>query len=290
MGADLALPGVSGSRRLRVVHFGRSRREVGRRATGGSRVGRVSCGRARGERLKRASIRSTVSKVPDRAIRRAHGERRIERLHPVERRDVPGVRRVGRVGPGLGGPPAGAAENDRQTDRLGLCHAPVGVHHLAAGGRGHGRPLGGRWVFKTEGEGSDCLYLAGILSVVMGACCIWLLPVNELARTGEIPIVKALSALQDPNFLIFVVISMVVAGMMQFYFLGTAQFMQDIGVPGKNVPASMAIAQAAQAAATWFLLGLLLETLGFKWTLTIGAACWLGMYVVYVAPEQPWMI
>ena len=149
---------------------------------------------------------------------------------------------------------------------------------------------GWRWVFKTEGEGSDCLYLAGILSVVMGACCIWLLPVNELARTGEIPIVKALSALQDPNFLIFVVISMVVAGMMQFYFLGTAQFMQDIGVSGKNVPASMAIAQAAQAAATWFLLGLLLETLGFKWTLTIGAACWLGMYVVYVAPEQPWMI
>src|SRR3989304_6604343 len=60
---------------------------------------------------------------------------------------------------------------------------------------------GWRWVFKTEGEGSDCLYLAGILSVVMGACCIWLLPVNELARTGEIPIVKALSALQDPNFL-----------------------------------------------------------------------------------------
>ncbi|MFH1924673.1 MAG: MFS transporter [Planctomycetota bacterium] len=149
---------------------------------------------------------------------------------------------------------------------------------------------GWRWRFKTEGEGNDCLYLAGILSVVMGVCCIWLLPTNEPAQTGEIPIIKAFSTLQDPNFLIFMVTSMVVAGMMQFYFLGTAQFMQDIGVPGKNVPASMAIAQAAQAIATFFLLGLFLGELGFKWTLTIGAGCWLVMYVVYVTAKDRMLI
>lgn len=149
---------------------------------------------------------------------------------------------------------------------------------------------GWRWKFKTEGEGRDCLVLAGILSVLMGICCIALLSPNVPANTGEIPILKAFSALSDPSFLLFVVISMVVAGMMQFYFLGTAHFMQDIGLPGKNVPASMAIAQAAQAAATWFLLGLLLGALGFKWTLTVGAGCWLAMYVVYVATKQPWMI
>ena len=52
--------------------------------------------------------------------------------------------------------------------------------------------------------------------------------------------------LGEPNFLIFIVVSLVVAGLMQFYFLGTAQFMQDIGIASKHVPASMAIAQAAQ--------------------------------------------
>jgi MFS family permease len=66
--------------------------------------------------------------------------------------------------------------------------------------------------------------------------------------------------------------------------------MLDAGVPGKNVPASMAIAQAAQAIATFFLLGLFLGLIGFKWTLTIGAGCWLIMYVVYIAAKAPWPI
>ena len=62
--------------------------------------------------------------------------------------------------------------------------------------------------------------------------------------------------LRTPSFLVFFLISMAAAGMMQFYFLGTAQFMQDNGIASKNVPAAMAIAQATQAAATLLLLGL----------------------------------
>ncbi len=145
---------------------------------------------------------------------------------------------------------------------------------------------GWRWRFKTEGEGSDCLYLAAVLSVVMAVCCFAILPTNELAETGEIPIVKTFGMLSDMNFLMFIVLSAVLAGMMQFYFLGTARFMQDMGIPGKNVPASMAIAQAAQAIATFFFLGLALTYLGFKWTLVLGAGCWLLMYVAYVV-EKP---
>jgi len=96
--------------------------------------------------------------------------------------------------------------------------------------------------------------------------------------------------LADSNFLIFIVLSMIVAGMMQFYFLGTARFMQDMGIAAKNVPASMAIAQAVQAVATFFALGLLLRSLGFKWTLTVGAGCWLVMYIVYVATKPRWLV
>ena len=100
----------------------------------------------------------------------------------------------------------------------------------------------------------------------------------------------AFGMLKTPSFLIFLLISMAAAGMMQFYFLGTAQFMQDNRIAAKNVPASMAIAQAVQAAATLFLLSWLVAEAGYKWTLVIGAASWLALYVLYVIPRPPAVI
>ncbi|MBN2294843.1 MAG: MFS transporter [Pirellulales bacterium] len=145
---------------------------------------------------------------------------------------------------------------------------------------------GFRLLKKEEGDGSDCLIYAGILSFVMAAvCCIQ--PDTPPTGTGGTPILEALAMFQEPNFLIFIVISTAVAGMMQFYFLGTAQFMQDIGISSKSVPACMAIAQAAQAAATLFALGVLLGMLGFKMTLILGALSWLVMYLIYVFIQKP---
>jgi len=148
---------------------------------------------------------------------------------------------------------------------------------------------GWRWIFKTGGEGRDCLVLAAVLSVIMGVCCFFM-PATPPANTGAAPITKALSMLSDSSFLIFIVLSLVVAGLMQFYFLGTARFMQDMGIPSNNVPAFMAIAQAVQAAATLFLLGILLERLNFKWTLIVGAGCWLLLYLVYVTGKPRCLI
>ena len=93
-----------------------------------------------------------------------------------------------------------------------------------------------------------------------------------------------------PDFLVFIIISIAAAGMMQFYFLGTAQFMQDNGIATNNVPASMAVAQAMQAGATLAVLSPLVGSVGFKWTLTIGTLAWLIMYAIYVAPRPPWAI
>jgi MFS family permease len=144
---------------------------------------------------------------------------------------------------------------------------------------------GWRWVFKTAEKGRDCLFLAAALSLIMAASCL-ALPATPPAGAGEAPILKALTMLGDTNFLVFMVVSLVVCGLMQFYFLGSARFMMDIGIPAKNVPASMAIAQAVQAAATFFLLGWLISGVGFKWTLAIGAVCWLVLYVVYVISKH----
>ena len=149
---------------------------------------------------------------------------------------------------------------------------------------------GWRWVFKTDEQGRDCLVLAAALSVVMAVVCGGFLPSTPPESTGGSPIQDALGMLRTPSFLIFILISMAAAGMMQFYFLGTAQFMQDNRIAPKNVPASMAVAQAVQAAATLFLLSRLVAGAGYKWTLVIGAASWLTLYVLYVIPRPPAVI
>jgi MFS family permease len=92
------------------------------------------------------------------------------------------------------------------------------------------------------------------------------------------------------NFLVFIVVSMVFFGLMQFYFLGTAPFMQDIGIPAKNVPASMGLAQAVQAIATVVLMAYLMDQIGTKWTLIVGAACWFILYGAYVVQKPKWII
>jgi len=148
---------------------------------------------------------------------------------------------------------------------------------------------GWRWIFKTGEQGRDCLYLAAILSVIMGVGCFFL-PDTAPAGTGTAPILQAMEMFKDANFLIFIGVSMAFFGLMQFYFLGTAPFMQDMGIPSKNVPASMGIAQAVQAIATVVLMAFLLEKLGTKWTLIVGATCWFILYLAYIKQKPRWII
>jgi len=164
---------------------------------------------------------------------------------------------------------------------------------------------GWRWIFKTGEQGRDCLYLAAILSVIMGVGCFFMpdtppagadtLPGFQTidpppAEADTAPILKAMGMLKDFNFLLFIIVSMIFFALMQFYFLGTAPFMQDIGIPAKNVPASMGIAQAVQAIATVVLMAFLLEKLGTKWTLIVGATGWFILYLAYIKQKPIWII
>lgn len=148
---------------------------------------------------------------------------------------------------------------------------------------------GWRWKFKTGERGKDCLYLAAILSAIMAVGCFFL-PDTPPAKAGTAPILQAMSMLKDMNFLVFIAVSMVFFGLMQFYFLGTAPFMQDMGIRAQNVPAAMAVAQAVQAIATVVLMAFLLGKLGAKWTLVVGAICWLLLYIVYVKEKPRWLV
>ena len=140
---------------------------------------------------------------------------------------------------------------------------------------------GWRNLRKAEGDGSDCLKLAGGLSVIMTLVCLIQPETTPMSQEG-IPMFKAFNMLTDPHYFVFFIASMAVAGTMQFYFLGTGQFFTSIGGSGKNVSAIMGIAQAAQSLATLFLLGLFYKgALGPKWTITLGAVCWFLLYGVY---------
>jgi nucleoside transporter len=153
---------------------------------------------------------------------------------------------------------------------------------------------GMRQVRKTGGDGPDALYLAAILSVLMVLVCLVQPPtpaskvVASAAAAGAAtnPMLAALDMLENANYLIFILVQLVVSGMMQFYFLGTGQFMQDRGVSGKNVSAAMGMAQAVQAVATIFLLGWLIRDAGFQWTFAVGALCWAVLFGAYVVSKQ----
>jgi nucleoside transporter len=148
---------------------------------------------------------------------------------------------------------------------------------------------GWRLLRKEEGDGSDCLVFAGVLSVLLAlACC--LLPATPPSGKGGFPVADALGMLRQPDFLVFIVTSLVIAGLMQFYFLGSARFMTDLGISAKAVPAAMAIAQAAQAVATILALNTVLIAVGFKVTLTLGAACWVLLYLAYARGQPRFMI
>ena len=139
---------------------------------------------------------------------------------------------------------------------------------------------GWRVLRKKQSDGTDALILSAFLGIVAAVCC-YCLP--ETRPMSHKTLFEALTFLKDPSFALFIVTSLCVAGTMQFYFLGSGQYMMDRGISGKAVPGSMAMAQAVQAAATWFALGLALGSLGFKWTLVLGAGSWLLLYVIYLA-------
>jgi len=136
---------------------------------------------------------------------------------------------------------------------------------------------------RGSGDGSDCLVLAGVLALAMGLYCLTL---PHTPPTADAPLRQALSMLREPHFLVFLIVSFVVATQLQFYFLGTARYLGDLGVSDRHVPAVMTIAQAAQvlvSVAMAFYADAVLARFGFRWTFTVGVAMWAAMYAAFAA-------
>ena len=148
-----------------------------------------------------------------------------------------------------------------------------------------------RRIGKLKVTGSDALTLAGILSLVMGGFCFFL-PHTPPPETPGNPLafVDAFNMLGDLNFLIFLIISFIVTTELQFYYVPTAPFLEDIGVQKKNVSAVMTIAQTAEIIAMAVLLPLLLPKIGFRWMLVIGVIAWPLRYLIFALMKPLWLV
>ncbi len=132
----------------------------------------------------------------------------------------------------------------------------------------------------------DLFYLAGGGSLLLGALC-FLLPYTPPKSEAENPLafMEAVKLLKDKNFAVFLGIAFVVTTELQFYYIPTSIFLEDIGVSRGSVPALMTIAQIAEIIAMWFLLPVFIRKLGLRWTLALGVLAWPLRYVVFAIGE-----
>jgi len=144
---------------------------------------------------------------------------------------------------------------------------------------------------KLQVKSADSLMLAAMCAFIMGLYC-FALPHTPPAHkgTGAMPFVAALSLLKEPNFLIFIVISFVVSTQLQFYYLGTSRFLEDIGTAHSDIPAAMSVAQIAQVVAMAVILPIIFKRLGFQWTLAMGTAFWLIMFLMYARMRPRFLV
>jgi nucleoside transporter len=148
-----------------------------------------------------------------------------------------------------------------------------------------------RRLAKGKVRASDALILAGVLSLVMGAFCFFLPHTPPPDEPGNpLAFLDAFKMLGDLNFLVFLIISFVVTTELQFYYVPTAPFLEDLGIQTKNVPAVMTLAQFAEIVAMALILDWALANMGVRWTLVIGVVAWPLRYLVFAMMKPLWLV
>jgi nucleoside transporter len=147
------------------------------------------------------------------------------------------------------------------------------------------------------GEGiamrGDTLLLAGIFSLIMGIFAFGL-PHTPPQKEGTKPwaFLEALKMLKNRNFLIFIIISFIVATELMFYYILTAPFLTSskIGVSQANLPMVMVIAQVAEIFVMALLLPYLIKKMSIRKILALGVLAWPIRYIVFAVGSPPWLV
>lgn len=138
----------------------------------------------------------------------------------------------------------------------------------------------------------DTLLLAGIFSLVMGVLSFGLPHTPPQKGTAKPwAFLEALKMLKDKNFLIFSIISFVVATELQFYYVLTSPFLtQRVGIGAKHISLVMTIAQFAEIFVMAFMLSWAIKKFGMRRTMTLGILVWPIRYIIFVIGQPSWLV
>jgi len=155
---------------------------------------------------------------------------------------------------------------------------------------------GWRMIAKSAGSVAskgDTLFLAGLFSLIMGVLSFGL-PHTPPKKEGTKPwaFLEALNMIKDNDFLVFTIISFIVATELQFYYVLTAPFLTSakIGVSESAVSGVMVIAQIAEIFVMALLLPYFLPKYGIKKTMSIGVLAWPLRYIIFVIGSPAWLV
>ncbi len=139
----------------------------------------------------------------------------------------------------------------------------------------------------------DTLFLAGIFSLAMGLFAFGL-PHTPPQKEGTKPwaFLEALKMMRDKNFLIFIIISFVVATELMFYYILTAPFLTSpqIRISQANLPMVMAIAQLAEIFVMALLLPYLIKKTSIRKILALGVLAWPLRYIIFAVGTPSWLV
>jgi predicted MFS family arabinose efflux permease len=120
------------------------------------------------------------------------------------------------------------------------------------------------------------------------------LPHTPPQKEGTKPwaFLEALKMMRDKNFLIFIIISFVVATELMFYYILTAPFLTSpqIRVSQANLPMVMAIAQLAEIFVMALLLPYLIRKTSIRKILALGVLAWPLRYIIFAVGTPPWLV
>jgi hypothetical protein len=154
-----------------------------------------------------------------------------------------------------------------------------------------GEALGTSLKGAAELDGKKYVFLvAGIASLVLAAFSLTLPHTPPKPATGEDSLawLKAMKLLRHLPILVLFVVTFIDAAVHQSYFVWVFDFLADkVGIPSNWVGATTKIGQVAEVL-TMLILGWVLKTLGWKWTMVIGVLGHAARFAVFAFfPEKP---
>ncbi len=154
------------------------------------------------------------------------------------------------------------------------------------------------WLYLLGGDpakkGQVCLYLAGIFALGLGVLSIFL-PHTPPAKKKEKPwaFVEALKLMKDWRIAAFILIGLVVATQLQFYYGMVATFLAEKEIVASKaiyaIPAWTTLAQAVEALVMLSLPFMLLK-LGYRKALAIGVIAWPIRYIIFAIGAPKWLV